>query len=155
MRCLQVLFGFLCGVIMAVPGLTSDAPASVRYLRIYADEAGESHFEERHLTLQPLADDPAVHGLSIHQLAGTEGAAILHLARGSEEDWHTAPRRWFLVVLQGISEVTVSSGEVRRLTPGAMLLMDDTHGRGHKTAAVGEEDHVALVVPVAAVEGLL
>jgi len=32
--------------------------------------------------------------------------------------------------------------------PGDVVLMDDPTGKGHRTAAVGAVDHIALLVPV-------
>lgn len=60
------------------------------------------------------------------------------------------PQRWYLIVLQGSYEVTCADGEVRRFDPGAVLLLEDTSGKGHQTRAVGSVDHVALLVPAPA-----
>jgi hypothetical protein len=40
---------------------------------------------------------------------------LLRLKPGAVEDWHNAPRPWYPVVVQGMSEVTISDGEKRRL----------------------------------------
>ena len=45
-------------------------------------------------------------------------------------------------------QLTASDGEVRKLTTGMMALLDDTTGKGHKTEALGDQDHIALMIPV-------
>lgn len=128
----------------------SGSPRSFTYVHLYADANGVSHFRDETLALQPIAGPSGDHALSTHTLAGAQGAQLLALRHGAREDWHIAPRRMFLIVLQGTAEVTASNGEVRRFGPGSMLLMDDTHGKGHITNAVSSVDHVALTIPVPA-----
>lgn len=77
------------------------------------------------------------------------GATLLRLKAGAVEDWHNAPQAWYLIVVQGASEVTTSDGQVRRFGPGSVVLLDDTTGKGHRTRAVGAIDHIAAVVPMA------
>ena len=51
-------------------------------------------------------------------------------------DWHPAPRRQYIVLLDGEIEITVGGGETRRFRGGDVLLVEDTTGRGHRTRAV-------------------
>jgi hypothetical protein len=48
-----------------------------------------------------------------------------------------APGRQIMCVLQGEVEATASDGETRRFPPGAVLLLEDTIGKGHATRVVG------------------
>ncbi len=124
------------------------SPRTFTYVHLYSDASGVSHFRDETLKLEPA---PGPHGddgaLASYTLRGTQGAQLLALKRGAREDWHNAPRRMFLIVVQGTSEVTASDGEVRRFGPGRMLLMDDAKGKGHITAVVGDVDHVAVTIP--------
>lgn len=147
-RILIASLALACGVFMAAPVTAEDAPPTLTHLRIYADSNGESHFKEEQLAFKRRDNAVGEGGPLVHPLAGVSGAMVLHLKKGALEDWHTAPRRFFLVAIQGIAEVTASDGEVRRLMPGQVMLMDDTTGKGHQTRSVGDEDHVALVVAV-------
>lgn len=118
------------------------------YVHLYSDANGVSHFRDETVKLEST---PGPHGdvgaLSTYTLRGTQGAQFLALKHGAREDWHTAPRRMFLIVLQGMAQVTASDGEVRRFGPGSMMLMDDPKGKGHITEAVGDVDHVTLTIP--------
>lgn len=116
------------------------------YERIHADAQGESHFDTGRMTFSHVPGTPEA--LSLHAIEGARGATILRLPAGATEDWHIAPRRQFLFILRGTSEVTVSDGTVRRFGPGSVLLMDDTHGKGHLTRVVGSEEHFAVAIPV-------
>lgn len=130
--------------------MSTASARTLSYTHLYTDEQGVSHFRDEELrfnSTSPTGAGPALASLS---LAGAQGATLLLLPRGAREDWHKAPRRMFLIALKGMSEVTVGDGTVRRFGPGSVLLMDDTTGKGHITRAVGNEDHVALTIPVPA-----
>ena len=45
--------------------------------------------------------------------------------------WHNAPRRQFVIHLEGVQEVEVSDGTKRLISPGDIWLCDDTTGKGH------------------------
>jgi len=134
------------------------AARTVTVCHLYADAKGISHFRDEPLALAPQPGPNAPPGskpgpdepLAAYTLATGTGAQLLGLKLGAFEDWHRAPRRMYLIALQGMSEVTAGDGAVRRFGPGSILLMDDTTGQGHKTRAVGTVDHVALTIPVPA-----
>ena len=64
-------------------------------------------------------------------------------------DWHCAPRRQFIVLLDGEIEVEVTSGEKRRFTGGAVVLVEDTTGTGHRTRTVGGRSRGSLFIALA------
>jgi quercetin dioxygenase-like cupin family protein len=127
----------------AVSADAKQALPTMKYMHVYADSAGVSHFREEHLDFAPGRTEET----SIHALEAK--TTLLRLRAGAVEDWHNAPRAWFLIVLQGASEVTTSDGEVRQFGPGSLVLLDDTTGKGHRTRALGNIDHVAAVIPIA------
>jgi quercetin dioxygenase-like cupin family protein len=125
----------------------ADAPepiAPLTYVHVYADAAGISHFREEHFDFSRGRDGNS----SIHVLEAKGGATLLRLKVGAVEDWHNAPRAWFLIVLQGKSEVTAGDGQVRQFGPGSVVLLDDTAGKGHQTRVIGNTDHIAAVIPI-------
>jgi quercetin dioxygenase-like cupin family protein len=129
-------------------GALADTPASIpplTYVHVYADGSGASHFREERFDFAPGRDGNS----SLHALEAKGGATLLRLKAGAFEDWHNAPRAWYLIVLQGASEVTTSDGKVRRFGPGSVVLLDDTAGKGHQTRAIGKVDHIAAVIPIA------
>jgi len=133
----------------------SDSTLSLPYVHLYSDAQGISHFRDERLAFTAAAADPSLaspqlsnaRAIVSRQLSKAPGATLLLLKRGAAEDWHRAPRRMYLIVVQGMSEVTAGDGEVRRFGLGSVMLMDDTTGKGHITRAVGDVDHIALTIP--------
>jgi quercetin dioxygenase-like cupin family protein len=139
---LLMLFGIFCQRALAADTAQSISPLT--YVHVYADAAGASHFREEHFDFTQGRDN----GTPTHILEAKGGATLLRLKAGTVEDWHNAPRAWFLIVLQGASEVTTSDGQVRHFGPGSVVLLDDITGKGHQTRAVGKIDHIAAVIPI-------
>jgi len=140
---LLTLLGIFCQ--RALPADAAELIPPLTYVHVYADAAGASHFRKEHFDFTRGRDNES----SIHVLKAQGGATLLRLKAGAVEDWHNAPRAWFLIVLQGASEVTTSDGQVRHFGPGSVVLLDDTAGKGHQTRAVGKIDHIAAVIPIA------
>lgn len=140
---LLMLLGIFCQ--RALPAEAAESRPPLTYVHVYTDAAGASHFREEHFSFARGRDDQS----SIHVLEAKGGATLLRLKAGAFEDWHNAPQAWFLIVLQGASEVTTSDGQVRHFGPGSVVLLDDTTGKGHQTRAVGKVDHIAAVIPIA------
>lgn len=123
-------------------------PETLTYLHLYTDSKGVTHFRDEKFEFHTMNQPGTMPDFSSHDLAGVQGASLVRLKKGVVEDWHTAPRTQFAVVVQGIVQLTASDGEVRKLTTGMMALLDDTTGKGHKTEALGDQDHIALMIPV-------
>jgi hypothetical protein len=117
----------------------------MKYTHLYADSNGASHFREETFDFRAARAG----GPSMHALTTGPNSVLLRLRPAAFEDWHTAPKPWYLIVVQGTSEVKVSDGEVRRFGPGSIVLIDDVTGKGHQTRAVGDVDHIAAMIPLA------
>lgn len=48
-------------------------------------------------------------------------------------DFHNAPQKQYIILLDGEIEIETSLGDVRRFRAGDVLLVEDTTGKGHKT----------------------
>ena len=68
---------------------------------------------------------------------------------GYDYDWHNAPQRQLIVLLDGEIEVEVTSGETRRFAGGEVLLVEDTTGTGHRTRSIGDRVRRSLFLPLA------
>lgn len=118
------------------------------FLHLYTDPDGMTHFRDENFEFHSVNETDSPASMSFHELTGTQSASLVKMKKGVVEDWHNAPRTQFAIVVQGEVELTAGDGEVRRLSPGDIALLDDTSGKGHKTAAIGTVDHVALMIPV-------
>ena len=142
----------LCAIPALFPvagGAQTAATSTLKYVRLYADGNGITHFADEQLLLVPAGAGTSVEErLFVNRLGDLKGVMFAKLKAGSREDWHVAPRRQFMLCVRGLVEITAADGEKRRMTPGQFMLLEDLSGRGHQTRAVGREDHVALALPV-------
>ena len=115
----------------------------MKYLRIYADANGESHLEEVEVDLQQSGTR------DISDMLPAKGVLFRRSPAGQVVDWHTAPRRQFVITLSGEGEIETSDGDRRRFGPGLPVLADDTTGKGHITRTLGSADRITLFVPLA------
>jgi hypothetical protein len=100
----------------------------MKITRVYADEKGESHFADIDIE---LADAGTIGHLSKPMKATS---VVFRTTDASYNyDWHVAPRRQFVVLLDTPIEMEVSDGTRRRFEGGEVLLMEDTTGKGHRT----------------------
>ena len=121
-----------------------------RYVRLYADESGESHFEDLEITLVPVDFAPPAAPLNIAQFLPTAQSHWVGAPVGWDgEKPHPSPHRQIFCLLQGEYEVTVSDGNVRRFAAGSMLLLEDTWGKGHSTRVTGKDDVLVFSVALA------
>jgi hypothetical protein len=71
---------------------------------------------------------------------------FVHVPAGVREaGWHIPPGRVLAVWLDGIVEFETSDGELRRVSAGNAVLVEDTHGKGHISRHPVEGQSVILV----------
>jgi len=64
-------------------------------------------------------------------------------------DWHPAPRRQFVIILQGQLEIGLGDGSKHVFGPGDARLVEDTTGQGHTTRVVSTVPVVTATIPLA------
>jgi mannose-6-phosphate isomerase-like protein (cupin superfamily) len=121
----------------------------MRYVRIYSDADGSSHFEDLDIELSSAAYAPPAPPLDVSGAIAAERAVLCSFPAGWFGDWHPTPRRQLYVSLSGVLEVGVADGETRRLRPGDIVLVEDTAGTGHTTRSVGAEPSTGVFVHLA------
>ena len=121
----------------------------MRYVRLYADDDGETHFEDVEVPMERV--DYATHAPPAYVSQPVQAARVLYirLPRGWSGDWHNSPARQFGVVMGGRFELTASDGESRTLSAGDARLLEDVVGKGHRSRVVGDEDVLTMVVQLA------
>ncbi|MFI5801090.1 hypothetical protein [Streptomyces sp. NPDC051677] len=116
-------------------------------LRVFTDEAGQSRFGEIRLpggkrrsevstSVAWLSEKIPVHGLVWRRVEEEAPPTVPH----------NAPRRQLILPLSGAVELEVSTGEVRTVHPGQMILVEDTTGAGHITRAADDSPRVTLML---------
>ena len=116
-------------------------PRTAPYTRLYAEANGETHFDD---VTVPLASSGMIGFLSdptaVGQLIFRENEA------GYDWDFHNAPARQFIVMLDGAVEVEVSDGEKRVFRGGDVLLVEDITGRGHRSRHVSPQPRRSIFI---------
>ena len=96
--------------------------------KVYSDNNGESQFEDVEM---PLKNDGEIGFLS-DKIPAKE-IIFRNVKPGYDYDFHNAPQKQYIILLDGEIEIETSMGEKRTFKGGDILLMEDTHGKGHKT----------------------
>lgn len=96
--------------------------------RIYSDKNGESHFENIDM---PLQNDGEIGFLS--DKIPVKEIIFRKVKPDYDYDFHNAPQKQYIILLDGEIEIETSLGEKRTFKGGEILLVEDTRGKGHKT----------------------
>ncbi len=104
----------------------------MKVTRIYTGDDKQSHFEDIEVD---IGLSPQGHGLLSERFPAT-GVIFRETGGDYDLDFHNAPRRQYVVNLDGSVEITVGSGEKRVIGPGEVFLAEDTDGQGHISRAV-------------------
>ena len=116
------------------------------YMRIYADEDGESHFEDVELSLQETDFVPPAPPVLMSAFSPANQYGFEVVPPGWFGDWHPAPGRVLAIYLSGQGEIEASDGEVRAIVPGTILLAEDTTGKGHITRVTGSSEVLVAIL---------
>jgi hypothetical protein len=116
------------------------------YPRLYADECGESHFEDIEIDLAAAEYAPPAPPLDLSSFTPATQFGFMRAPAGWSSDWHPSSARNIFFVLSGEWEVTASDGEARRFVAGSVLLAEDTIGKGHASRVVSKTDSLAVML---------
>jgi hypothetical protein len=114
---------------------------TMKVVRLYTGADNKSHFEDLQI---PLKDGGKVGFLS--ELTKATGVVFRETTGDYDYDFHTAPRRQYVVNLEGEVEIEVGDGTRRILRTGDILLAEDTTGQGHKSRAVAGKPRKSLFI---------
>ncbi|OGF99240.1 MAG: hypothetical protein A3F83_08235 [Candidatus Glassbacteria bacterium RIFCSPLOWO2_12_FULL_58_11] len=113
----------------------------LKVTRIFTSPDGESHFDEEEIE---LFDKGEIGRLS--KSVPARGVMFRENEATYNYDWHTAPQRQYVVLLDGEIEIEVSDGEKRRFRGGDILLVEDTTGKGHRSRTVDNRSRRSLFI---------
>jgi hypothetical protein len=115
----------------------------MRIHNLYVDAKGETHFrdievewvEERNFS-------------KYSKRFPATGIIFRETSADYDLDWHPAPRRQYIINLDGAVRITASDGEARIIGPGEIVLVEDTSGKGHLSKSVGDKMRRSVFVPI-------
>lgn len=113
----------------------------MKITRVYANAEGESRFDEVDIALEDAG--------TIGRLSRRFPVRDIIFRENDSDydyDWHCAPQRQYIALLDGEIEMETSDGEKRRFTGGDIILVEDTTGRGHRTRTVNDQPRRSIFV---------
>ena len=137
-----VLAGLWTGLMLRSKDTYADQDGpTMKIVRLYTGADNKSHFEDLQV---PLKDGGKVGFIS--ELVKATGVVFRETAGDYDYDFHTAPRRQYVVNLEGEVEIEVGDGTRRILRSGDILLAEDTTGQGHRSRAVAGKPRKSLFI---------
>jgi hypothetical protein len=113
----------------------------MRIVRLYTGADNQSHFEDIDV---PLKDGGKTGFIS--ELIRATGVVFRMTTGDYNYEFHVAPRRQYVVNLEGEVEIEVGDGTRRILRSGDILLAEDTTGQGHISRAVAGKPRKSLFI---------
>ncbi|WP_449397481.1 hypothetical protein [Chryseobacterium wanjuense] len=115
----------------------------MKITRIFSDEKGESHFEDVEI---PLIDQGEIGFLS--ENIDVKKLQFRKVSADYDYDFHHAPQKQYIILLDGGVEIETSLGEIRQFQTGEILLVEDISGKGHKTKNLEKRERMSLFIHV-------
>ena len=113
----------------------------MRIHNLYEDERGESHWRDVEVEWTGMTP-----GGPISDRAYASGVIFRLMPTSYDLDWHPAPRKQYVVQLDGDVLITASDGEERLVKAGEVMLLEDVNGKGHRSRNMsGRPYHVMFV----------
>jgi hypothetical protein len=133
----------LAVLIPAAQGAADEAKHKpVKITRLFTGPDGQTHAEEIEVKFTPGG------GNDVYKLMANSGAELHRAPPGRVADWHTAPRRQYVMTISGHGEIELIGGKKIEVGPGNIELAEDLTGKGHITRTVGNEDRVTIQIPL-------
>ena len=98
---------------------------------LWVDDKGESHWRDVEVE---YAETTRAGRLSKRQPA--TGIIFREVQPDYDLDWHSAPRRQYIINLDAGVQITASDGEARKIGAGEVILVEDVKGKGHLSKAL-------------------
>ena len=115
----------------------------MRIHNLYVDDKGETHFRDIEVEWKHEG-----RGGKTSATFPATGIIFRETSPDYDLDWHPAPRRQYIINLDGGVQITASDGESRIIKAGEVLLVEDTHGKGHLSKSVGGKMRHSIFVPI-------
>ncbi len=115
----------------------------MRIHNLYEDEDGQSHF--RDIEVEWVEEG---RGGKLSERMPATGIIFRQVPPTYELDWHSAPRRQYIINLDAGVQITASDGEARVIGAGEVILVEDINGKGHLSKAIDQQIRHCIFVPV-------
>jgi hypothetical protein len=113
----------------------------MKITRVYSDSAGESHFEDIEVS---LSDSGQIGWLS--EEIPANGIIFRENDADYNYDWHNAPQKQYVIMLDGEIEIQTSDGNKRIFHGGDVFLVEDVTGKGHKARITNNKPRKSIFI---------
>jgi hypothetical protein len=120
----------------------------MKYIHLFADADGTTHFKDVEVTMKPADYAPPAPPLDLSSGQPAAGLVFIGVPPGWFGDFHPAPKRQWMIIVEGILEIGVSDGEKRTFEPGAVGFLEDAGSKGHTMKAISDVEAHLMVVAV-------
>jgi hypothetical protein len=110
---------------------------------LYTDDKGESHFRDIEID---WAEERR--GSKLSKKFPATGVIFRETEAEHNVTWHPAPRRQYIVNLDAGVKITASDGESRFIKAGDIILVEDTHGKGHLSDHIENKIRHSIFIPI-------
>ncbi len=113
----------------------------MKVTRLFTGSDGKSHFEDMDILLEDRGD--IGHLSDMIQATGV----IFRETQGDYNyDWHNAPQRQYIVMLDGEVEIEIGDGTRRVFRTSDVILAEDITGQGHISRSVEGKPRKSLFI---------
>ena len=86
----------------------------MKYVRMYTDDTGETHFEDVEVATAPQVFAPPTEPVQVSDPAPAARILFVRIPRGWFGDWHATPKRQFNTTIEGELEITMGTRSPRQ-----------------------------------------
>jgi uncharacterized cupin superfamily protein len=115
----------------------------MRIHNIYVDDNGETHW--RDIEVEWVEER---NGSKLSKRLPATGIFFRETGGDYDLSWHPAPRRQYIINLDGGVQITASDGEARQIGAGEVILVEDVRGKGHLSKSIGGKMRNSIFVPI-------
>ncbi|MBN8827245.1 MAG: cupin domain-containing protein [Sphingobacteriia bacterium] len=100
----------------------------MQMIGLYNDNNNQSYFKDIDINVTPIGIKAMTSGnYPINHLN------LMEFDAGFETSYHNSINQQYIMVLEGVAEITASNGEKRIIKAGDILFAADNAGKGHRT----------------------
>ena len=121
----------------------------MHYTRLYSDAEGESHFEDVEIHMVEVDLIPPAPPLDLAGFEHASQVSFLSAPPGWYGEPHRTPEPSIYFALKGEWEFGTSDGDKRRITPGSIVRVEVTKGKGYTSRVVSGTPALVGVVQLA------
>lgn len=96
--------------------------------RVYSESNGDTRFEDIAIPLKEAGDIG-----KLSEALPVKSIIFREVEASYDYNFHNAPQKQYLILIDGGIEIETTLGEKRRFQPREVLLLEDTEGKGHRT----------------------